>query len=165
MVARENVQHSFPNTDHTTVANNNNSQYRCNVKTPSISTANVSDKCDLPANSIPTDTSHQQQLAPPPSGLAKNSSNIVSVNNSTNITVNNQSSSAPRKKNSRIGRHESRYTSGNLAYRFYFLFLVISYIFIYYLHSIIIYIILVDGDYRCMSYRKIQSLIGIVFFL
>lgn len=50
---------------------------------------------------------------PPPSSHQSNqSSNIVSSNNSTNKPVINQSS-ASRKKNRRIGRHESRYTSGN----------------------------------------------------
>lgn len=59
----------------------------------------------------------QQQLpatppAQPPSHQSNQSSNIVSSNNSTNKQVINQSS-ASRKKNRRIGRHESRYTSGN----------------------------------------------------
>lgn len=49
---------------------------------------------------------------PPASHQSNQSSNIVSNNNSTNKQVINQSS-ASRKKNRRIGRHESRYTSGN----------------------------------------------------
>lgn len=55
-----------------------------------------------------------QPPTPPPHH--SNSSNIVSTNNSTNKTVINQSSSASRKKNRRIGRHESRYTSGNILF-------------------------------------------------
>lgn len=59
----------------------------------------------------------QQQTSAPPtqpptSHQSNQSSNIVSSNNSTNKQVINQSS-ASRKKNRRIGRHESRYTSGN----------------------------------------------------
>lgn len=42
-------------------------------------------------------------------------SNISHSNNSTNQSNNNQSSLA-RKKNRRIGRHESRYTSGNFLF-------------------------------------------------
>lgn len=70
----------------------------------------------LPPPSSPQQQQTQLKSTAPTSGspLHQASSN-VSSNNCTNKQISNQSS-ASRKKNRRIGRHESRYTSGNKLY-------------------------------------------------
>lgn len=93
---------------------------------------NVAPSPSIPIAMSPVDAAtyvtSQLQLQPPqqtsavPANQSPLSSNIVSSsNNSTNKQVINQSS-ASRKKNRRIGRHESRYTSGNDFSNFFFLF-------------------------------------------
>lgn len=87
-------------------------------------TVNASSMVASPLNPVDAATHATSQLQlqqlqtpaptnqPPASHQSNQSSNIVSSNNSTNNQVISQSS-ASRKKNRRIGRHESRYTSGN----------------------------------------------------
>lgn len=92
---------------------NSNSNASSNVATQPMPIVNAIDATTHATSQLQL----QQQMPatiiqPPASHQSNQSSNIVSNNNSTNKQVINQSS-ASRKKNRRIGRHESRYTSGN----------------------------------------------------
>lgn len=92
---------------------NSNSNASSNVATQPMPIVNAIDAATHATSQLQL----QQQMPaptiqPPASHQSNQSSNIVSNNNSTNKQVINQSS-ASRKKNRRIGRHESRYTSGN----------------------------------------------------